>query len=366
MLSRVVNDLVEKLNEFKVYQGQKQFDEKFNELLSLIRERNIDELMFVEMLAGFIIDRCDNMLANTLDNKQVDIINELAMETLKLYIYSKLSQELLKEKEFIKWRASFKNVNPELVVEAASLEELVEQLRKLNIIKPSLIEEVVELIKSPIIKSKNELNKYLELIRKLLDKRKVIVLIFPLDNNPTLFFKRYYVASDDPEKVRRTVEVLIQLINRIKNTDGLVKDENIRLQLDIIEQKLRKMIGGKDLLSFSHVSSPKGNILKNMPSIYIKEARDLDKVVRKDNQMRVLLEKLLNGEEQTILFGDEGDNLIRLSRIRDNVKNRTYILVEFRNKEYARIKVGKTKETLSKLRNVLMKTLERISMSHLK
>ena len=365
MSPHIENDLVEKLNEFKIYQSQKQFDEKFNELLSLIRERNIDELMLVEMLAGFIIDRCDNMLANTSDNKQIDIINELTMETLKLYIYSKLRQELLREKEFIKWSVSFKNINPELVIEAVSLEELVEQLRKLDIIKSSLMREVVELIKNPIIKSKNELNKYLELIQKLLDKRKVVVLIFPLDNCLPLFFKRYYVASNDPEKVRKTVEALIQLINRIRNIDGLIKDENIRLQLDIIERELRKIIGGKDLLSFSYSSSHKGNVLENMPSIYIKEARDLDKVVRKDSQMRVLLEKLLNGEEQIILFGDKGDNLIKLSRIRDNVKNRTYISVRFRNKEYAKIKVGKTKETLSKLRNVLMKTLERISVGHL-
>lgn len=356
-------DLIKILNDLKIYQNKNQFDRNLTELSSMLDKMSISEDGVVEILAGFMIDRYDNMLANTQDSRLIETINELAENAFKLYVYARLKQRLLSSNFHVKWVAEFKGEGL-TKVESQSLEELIDELKRLSVIKKILNSNVVELIRNPIITSEEELVKHLDIIRELLERKEIILVILPSDEKVPLFFKKYYRASNDEDKIKRTTGALIQIIDKIKSIGNLITDENIKEYLDKIVNGLRKIVGGKDLLSFSENNTTQHTVEENgvsdIPSIYIRGSKDVDKVIRKNSLLKTIINKVLGGKDQVILAGDNGYNVIRLSKTIDPNNNKTYITIKLQDKEYARIEVNKMKKTISSLRNMLIQILKHV------
>ena len=126
----------------------------------------------VECIAGFIVERCDNMLANTNDPRLRDRIVELASRAYEAYIKAYVARATSSGGRTLK----------------------------------------------PIISSSEELREQLEAgLKGLLDGGYVELLVVPKVRERLFPFKAYYKARrDDPEKVRSIAIALRALLEEVQ------------------------------------------------------------------------------------------------------------------------------------------------------
>lgn len=153
----------------------------------------------MECIAGFIVERCDNMLANVSDPRLRGRVVELALKAYEAYLKAYLARVTLSGGRMLK----------------------------------------------PIISSSEELREQLEAgLRGLLDGGHVELLVIPKVRERLFPFKAYYkVRGDDLRKVRRVAVALRALLEEVEDYVA----EEYRDEVDELRRLLNRVVGDESL-----------------------------------------------------------------------------------------------------------------------
>jgi hypothetical protein len=253
----VLEDLVKRLNALKALSPEKEqeFKAVLDDLIGFIK-RNVEEKRLsledvYEYLAGFIVERCDNLLANisSSDGRIRDAVAEMAASAYKMYLNSVLKRAMKERGVFVEYM---------LTVKAPSLDDLLKAVEDIPRSRENL-ERYVEVIPNKnasallsnlIIESVEDLEEHIDIIRQALNKGLIKLAILPREGGSPLFFKRYYyVGSTDEDKVRKVAAALRRIVERIISEPELVPDKDYMLYLMEIKESLDRILG-KSLLEY--------------------------------------------------------------------------------------------------------------------
>ena len=213
------NNLIAFLNRLKIFKDEVSFKGVLDEFTRFVEERGVGTELLGEVLGGFIVDRCDNMLANISfsDEKLRGYVYELSLEAFKLWLYSAL-QHLLKESDvFCKYVLELEKG---LRIESSSLDGIKKKLEEImrEYLKVMLNDEGTKLVSNAIIDNVKSFKELLPIIEQAVSRGLIKIILVP--NNDgfriPLFFKEYYSSATDYDKVRRTVIALERIIKQLK------------------------------------------------------------------------------------------------------------------------------------------------------
>ena len=145
--------------------------------------------LFIELIAGFLYERCDNLLANVEDEGLRSLIVRLANELYELYLKAYASARGL---------------------------------------------EVEELV----ISDPSELDRCMESLRRALKSGYFELILTPREVRG-LFFKDYYLPRNDVGKVRRILMGMKSVVNYLST---LKIDQRYRGRLEDVERALNRVI----------------------------------------------------------------------------------------------------------------------------
>lgn len=279
-------EFVECFRSLLVFKGEEEFKGVLDRLVNMIKERAIPREIIGEVIAAFIVERCDNMLANVSFGCEMrNMIYELAREALCLYVYFKLLQSISSLEEFTELKL-VGNIN----IKASNEQELIEKLKASGMLRRVLREEamkMIELFSHVVIKRKEELERLLDMLMMALNKGLVSLLILPRFSDNILFFKEYYYQyKTDIDKIRMTLRALYEILNN-KELLNYIDCEKVK---DILD-KLNKLL---EYVSYDKLQDEyldiEVKVKKNGTFHY--EVRYCDKVLREGDEWPSLRELL--------------------------------------------------------------------------
>jgi len=237
--------LIKFLNKLKVFREESSFDSDLKDLVSFIKEKKISTEILGEVLGGFIIERCDNMLANiSVSDSLRACVHKLAREAYKLYIYSAIKRMLQRNDVFVKYVLELKEG---LRIEANSIDEIKKKLQEeiSNRLMKVLCEEGIKLARSIVIDNESKLEELLPLIKHALSKGVIELVLVPNTTDIPLFFKEYYSSVTDHSKVKCIAIALDKIIRSFKpyfNSDEIAYD-----YINTLERIVRNILGSEPL-----------------------------------------------------------------------------------------------------------------------